>query len=71
MNAGSLPSSSLEPIYVSVKEAATMLSISPWSCYQLLDAQAIDSRYHGRRRLVSVTSLRAYAEGLPRTPEAS
>lgn len=63
--------SGLEPIYISVREAATMLSISPWSCYQLLDNQAIDSRYHGRRRLVSVTSLRAYADSLPTTPGAA
>lgn len=56
----------LEPIFVSVKQAAQMLAISPWSCYQLLDANAIDSRYHGRRRLVSVASIREYAEGLSR-----
>ena len=59
------------PIFVSVKQAATMLGISPWSCYQLLDSDKIDSRYHGRRRLVSVESLRHYAENLPKYPDAS
>lgn len=68
-----LPASgdNLAPIFVSVKQAAQMLAISPWSCYQLLDAQAIESRYQGRRRLVSVESLRKYAAGLPTYPEAS
>ena len=60
---------SIDPIFVSVKQAAQALNISQWSCYQLLDAGDIDSRYQGRRRLVSVKSLREYAEGLPSTPE--
>jgi excisionase family DNA binding protein len=60
-----------EPIFVSVKQAAQMLGISPWTCYQLLDSDKIDSRYHGRRRLVSVESLRQYAKGLPKYPEVA
>ena len=55
----------LAPVLVSVKQAAQMLGISPWSCYQLLDEGAIVSRYIGRRRLVEVESLRAYAQALP------
>lgn len=61
----------LTPIFVSVKQAAHMLAISPWSCYQLLDSGAIESRYQGRRRLVLVASLRRYAAGLPTAPEAA
>lgn len=57
--------SGIDPIFVSVKQAAVVLGISPWSVYQLLDAQLIESRYHGKRRLVRVTSLHDYAEGLP------
>lgn len=57
------------PIFVSVKQAAKALNISPWSCYQLLDEKKIDSRYQGRRRLVRVDSLRAYADNLPTEPE--
>lgn len=53
------------PIFVSVKKAAQMLSITTWSVYKLLDEGAIDSRYHGKRRLVSVESLRWYAANLP------
>lgn len=61
----------LTPIFTSVKEAARLLSISPWSLYQLLDTGAIDSRYQGRRRLVVVSSLYEYANRLPSVPEAS
>jgi hypothetical protein len=60
-------SDGIEPIFISVKEAAKALGISLWAAYQLLDDEArpIDSRYKGSRRLVSVKSLREYAENLP------
>lgn len=58
----------LDPIYVSVKEAARMLGLSTWSIYQKLDAQEIESRYDGRKRLVVVESLRKYAASLPEVP---
>lgn len=61
----------IEPIFISVKEAARVLGISPWSCYQLLDEQRIDSRYQGRRRLVVVESLREYAANLSNVPPVS
>lgn len=64
----------LDPIYVSVKEAARMLGVSTWLMYQRLDKQVIESRYEGRKRLVLVSSLREYAAGLPTAapkPEAS
>lgn len=61
----------IEPIFVSVKEAARVLSISPWVCYQLLDQGKIESRYQGRRRLVVVNSLRSYADSLSTYPEKS
>lgn len=57
--------SDLDPHYVSVKQAAAFLALNPASVYALLDQQVIESRYHGRKRLVVVTSLREYAEGLP------
>lgn len=62
-----------DPIYVSVKEAARILGVSPWLMYQRLDAQVIESRYEGRKRLVDYASLKAYAAALPSTapqPEA-
>lgn len=61
----------IEPIFVSVKQAAQALAISPWSCYQLLDEQKIESRYEGRRRLVLVASLREYAANMPSIRPAS
>lgn len=64
--------SQITPIFVSVKEAARMLSLTPWSVYKLLDEQAIKSQYHGRRRLVSVKSLEEYAANLPTSaPESA
>lgn len=71
MNAEKAIDNTVSPIFVSVKDAARMLGISPWSCYQLLNDGKVESRYHGRRRLVVVTSLRAYADALPEAPEAS
>lgn len=62
-------SADLTPIFVTVKDAAKMLAITPWSVYQLLNEEKIASQYHGRRRLVSVASLRAYAAGLPTKAE--
>lgn len=55
----------IDPIFVSVKDAAAALGLSTWQTYQLLDAQKIESRYQGRRRLVVVESLREYARNLP------
>ena len=55
----------LDPIFISVKEAARILGLSTWSMYQKLDQQVIESRYDGRKRLVVVASLREYAAGLP------
>ncbi|HET6917334.1 MAG TPA: helix-turn-helix domain-containing protein [Acidimicrobiales bacterium] len=55
----------IDPIFTSVKSAARALGLSPWVVYQLLDAGEIEGRYHGRRRLVVVESLREYARKLP------
>jgi excisionase family DNA binding protein len=63
----------IDPIFISAQQAADALNVTRWQLYKLLDEQHIDSRYLGRRRLVSVSSLRAYAEGLSiyPTPSAS
>jgi hypothetical protein len=58
----------VSPIFVSVKDAARILAISDWSMYALLDEGLVESRYFGRRRLVVLPSLRAYAETLPTSP---
>lgn len=55
----------VDPLFVSVKEAARILGVSTWLMYQRLDQQLIESRYEGRKRLVSYDSLKSYAAGLP------
>lgn len=60
----------IDPIFISVKQAAEALSLTPWTVYRLLDDQKIASHYEGRRRLVSVSSLREYAANLPIYPTA-
>lgn len=57
----------IDPIFVSVKEAAQALSLSTWKVYRLLDDQKIVSQYEGGKRLVLVESLREYAGSLPTT----
>lgn len=59
----------IEPIFISVKQAAAALSLTPAHVYSILDDRKIDSRYEGRRRLVSVASLREYAENLSIYPK--
>lgn len=59
--------SGIEPIFVSVKEAAKALGLSEWAVYELTsgDEPKIEVRYKGTRKLVVVRSLREYAENLP------
>ena len=65
-------SGKIEPLFMSVKDAAATFAVSTWQMYQMLDEGVIDSRYQGRRRLVSVESLRRYAASLPTSaPESA
>ncbi|WP_294567549.1 helix-turn-helix domain-containing protein [uncultured Arthrobacter sp.] len=60
----------ITPIFATVKDAAAILGgLSPWTVNQLCRTGAIESRFHNRRRLVVLASLRAYAESLPTTRE--
>jgi excisionase family DNA binding protein len=61
----------IEPILISVQEAADALGISRWPLQKLINSGDIASTTHGRRRLVYVDSLRAYAAALPTDREAS
>jgi hypothetical protein len=54
----------VEPIFVTVADAAVILGLKPWSVYQLLKADAIKSVKQGGRRSVSYASLREYADNL-------
>lgn len=62
---------SVEPIFVSVKDAARILAVTPWQVYRLLDDDKIDHQYEGRRRLVRLASVRDYADNLPRSRSES
>lgn len=66
------PVSKMEPIYVTARDAATILGggTSPWTIHRLCRLGAIESRFHGKRRMVLLASLRAYADNLPTTREA-
>lgn len=55
----------IDPIFVSVKDAARILGLSSQVLYSKLDQQVIESRYDGRKRLVVLASLRKYAANLP------
>lgn len=54
-----------DAIFISTKETARLLGMSRNHVYDLLDEQAIESRYIGKRRLVVVASLREFIAGLP------
>lgn len=67
-----MESPEVTPIFVTVKDAAAILGgVSPWTVNQLCRDDVIESRFHKRRRLVVLASLKAYAESLPATREES
>lgn len=54
-----------EAVFVSTKEAARLLGLSRNHVYELLNQDAISSRYIGKRRLVLVSSLNDFIDALP------
>lgn len=52
------------PIFVSVKEAARLLSVSRSRVYELMDQGLIDSTRIGQRRVIPLTSLHDFAAKL-------
>jgi hypothetical protein len=55
-----------DPLLLSVKDAAVLLgNLTPWSVYKLLDENAMESVYQGRRRYVVFASLTEYVKNLP------
>lgn len=57
--------SQIRPITVSVKEAARLLGVSPWTIRKRCVEGSIESRFEGTRRLVDFGSLEQYAKSLP------
>lgn len=63
--------SDIPPIFISAKKAAEMLAITPWSIYKLCDEGQLVSQYHGKRRLIRLSSVQEYADNLPMTQETA
>jgi excisionase family DNA binding protein len=55
----------MEPLLLTVLDAARAVSISRSALYELLADGAIRSVKHGRKRLVDAASLSAWAASLP------
>lgn len=51
-------------LLVTIAEAARRLSMKPWPVYLLVESGALPSAYVGKRRLVHVDDLAAYARQL-------
>jgi len=60
-----------EAIFVSTKEVARVLGVSRNHVYELLNREAIEARYIGKRRMVLLASLTDFIEGLPTKRGAS
>jgi excisionase family DNA binding protein len=58
-------------IFVSVKEAALMLGVSRYTMYELAKSGEVKSSNFGRRVLVDLRALKAYAADLPSGEVAS
>lgn len=56
----------IEPLAVSIKEAARILGVSRGHIYDLLNGLEVESRWTGSRRLVDYKSLRDYYDRLRR-----
>jgi len=58
-------SSIIEPMFVSVRDAAVILAESPWTIRDKLRRKVLAGKKSGRRTLVVMASIRAHAESLP------
>jgi excisionase family DNA binding protein len=52
----------MDPLLVSVQEAARMLGIGRTSIYQLINSGELQTMKLGRRRLITIESLRRVTE---------
>jgi len=57
--------SSIEPMFVSVRDAAKILAESPWTIRDKLARNILRAKKSGRRTLVVMGSIRAHAESPP------
>jgi hypothetical protein len=61
----------ISPLALAPKDAAAFLSISPRALSDLIADDVILAKKHGTRTLVSVDSLKAYFNGLPKAVSGS
>lgn len=59
----------MEPLLISLKDAAPIIGLSYYGFYELIEAGTIPSVYQGRRRYVTPQALRTYVDSLPTTTE--
>lgn len=57
----------IEPRFITVADAALYLAVNPYTVYRLLKdpGNGIVVRHHGRKKLIDLASLKAYADSLP------
>ena len=53
----------MEPLLVSIKEAARALNLGRTSVYELIKQNRLESRKMGRRRMVTTASIRRLVDG--------
>ena len=60
----------VEPVFLTVQQAALKLSLSTFSIYKMLDDGRLDGVYQGARRYVVAESVPKYVASLSSTPPA-
>ncbi|WP_273303517.1 helix-turn-helix domain-containing protein [Sphingomonas ursincola] len=51
----------MDPLLISVQEAARMLAVGRTSIYELINSGELETKKLGRRRLVTIDSIRRVA----------
>jgi len=57
-----------EPLFVARKRAFAMLDIGTTKGHELINAGLLDARKIGDKTVITMASIRALAESLPRVP---
>lgn len=60
----------MEPLLISLKDAAPIIGLSYYGFYELVEAGTIPTVYQGRRRYVTPQTLREYVDALPTSSPA-
>jgi excisionase family DNA binding protein len=58
------PADDRPPALLTIEEARSILRISRWSLYQLINRRRLRTVTIGQRRLIAAEDLRAFIEGL-------